>query len=92
MSTQPQQGATNPSPAVEALRRQLAEDRKQPLTPEEQAQLEAAREEWTRDMERLDEEYRAMLDADPALRQRLQDKQAVLDALLDAVADDRGER
>jgi hypothetical protein len=91
MGTHPRQGTPNGSPTVEALRRQLEADR-QPPTPEEQAQMDAARDEWERDMERLDAEYQAMLDADPALRQRLSDKQAVLNALLDAVAEDRGER
>ncbi len=91
MGTQSHQGTPNGSPTVEALRRQLEADR-QPLTPEEQAQLETARDEWERDMARLDAEYQAMLDADPALRQRLSDKRAVLNTLLDAVAEDRGER
>ena len=90
MSTPSGQQAPNLAPTVETLRRQLEEDRKHALTQQEQ--IEAAHEEWARDMDHLDDEYQAMLDADPDLRQRLQNRDAVLDALLDAVAEDRSER
>ena len=90
MGTSSGQQAPNLAPTVEALRRQLEEDHKHSLTQREQ--IEAAHEEWARDMEHLDDEYQAMLDADPDLRQRLQSRDAVLDALLDAVAEDRSER
>ena len=80
----------NLSSTVESLRRQLKQDRTH--TPEEQAQIETARQEWAHEMEQLDAAYQIMLDADPVLRQRLEDKHAVLAALLDAAADDRNER
>lgn len=92
MGTQSQQGTSDLSPTAQALRRQLEEERKHPPTPEEEAQIAAAQQEWAQEMSQLDLDYRAMLDADPELRRRLQDGTAVLDALLDAVADDRGDR
>lgn len=89
MGTKPRQGEEPVSPTVQALRQIWSEEQRHPLTPEEQQAVQAA---WEYEMAQLDAAYETMLDAEPALRQRLQDGSAVLDMLLDAVAEDRGER
>ena len=92
METQSQQGQPALSQTTQELRRQLEVDRKRPPTPEEQAQIEAEQQAWAAEMEQLDANYQAMLNADPELRQRLYDGSVVLDALLEVVTDDREER
>lgn len=92
MGTQPHQGSSDVSPIIEGLRRQLEADRQRLAMPEEAAEIESAHEDWASEMERLDTAYEAMLEANPALRQRLADKDAVLAALLNAVSDDRDDR
>jgi len=76
------------SPTARLLRERREAAEQQPLTPEEQAELDAGWDADEREMQELREMYEAMLRENPEIAERI----AHGPSLMEILDDDRGER